>query len=110
VASIITLQQIPNQALSVQVDGNFYEIRITAGKSTMNVDMYRNNALIISGFRIVAGSLFIAYRYLEAGNFFIQTVNQEIPYYPKFGSTQKLIYIPQVELNSIRARFQNDLI
>lgn len=110
----IPLQAIPNQTLSVQLDGNQYDIKIAATMSTttdnglladdvlMCVDITRNNVAIVSGFRAVAGFPIIPYQYLEAGNFAFVTADGDYPDYRKFNVDQSLIYASESELETIR--------
>lgn len=110
----IPLQAIPNQTLSIQLDGDQYDIKITATTATttdhqtvadsvnMIVDIVRNNVAIVSGFRAMASYPLIPYSYLEAGNFVFVTSNDEYPDYREFGVTQSLIYATEAELEVIR--------
>jgi|SRR6185437_311954 len=99
----IDLAAIPNQALSIRLDDNQYNISIIETCGCMSVTILRNNEIIIQNVRAVGGTLLIPYRYLESGNFFIDTADNELPDYTKFGITQSLVYISQAELGAIRA-------
>jgi hypothetical protein len=99
----ITLDAIPNQSLTIQLDNNFYEISIKETNGAMAATIFRNDVVIISGARIVAGIPLLPYPYQEDGNFLLLTANDDIPYYTQFGITQTLIYASQSELEAIRA-------
>jgi len=96
--NLIPLAALPNQNFSVQLGNDFYDISINQTRNTVCMTIYRNNVLIISGQRLVAGFAVIPYAYLESGNFFLLTENDDLPDYQKFGVTQYLIYVGVVEL------------
>jgi len=102
---ILTFQlaQVPNQSLSIQADGNSFDITIRETNGVMSADVSINNVIILSGSRIVAGFPIIPYRYLENGNFAITTLNGDLPYYTQFGITQNLIYASASDLEALRA-------
>jgi hypothetical protein len=99
----ISLDDIPNQKLSIRLDDDFYDITIKETNGCMSFDMVKNNVTILIGIRIVANTLMVPYRYLETGNFVILTSNEDLPYYTEFGKTQNLIYASALELEQIRA-------
>jgi len=107
----IAITNIPNQTLSVQLDGNAYDIRLhacrdspTTGVGIMTVTLTRNNVLLVSGERLVAGFPIIPYLYLEAGdgNFIVNTQNQDYPDWRQFGVSQFLLYASNAELEALR--------
>lgn len=95
----ISLQTIANQSLNIVLDGNNYTIRLHACREIMAVDIIRNNIVIVSGMRAVAGTPLLPYSYLEDGNFIFVTQNDEYPNWPYFGINQFLIYASQAELD-----------
>jgi hypothetical protein len=99
----IALAQVPNQSFSVQLDGDIYDIRLTACTGIMAVDISRNNEVLLTGSRVVAGFPLIPYTFIENGNFIITTMDGDIPYYTQFGVTQFLVYASAAELEAIRA-------
>ena len=99
----IPLSIIPNQTLSVVLDGKQYDLAFYLTENIMAVDMARDGEVILTGQRIVAGFPIIPYRYLESGNFILDTANDELPDYRQFGVTQFLIYASIAELASLRA-------
>lgn len=98
----ILIQSIPNQQFTLQLDNNFYSISLKYTAGVMSASIFRNNVLIASNARTVAGVPIIGYYYLEDGNFVISTVKGDLPDYTKFGITQFLIYFSQTELNILR--------
>lgn len=105
----IPIVNIPNQSLSINLDGNQYDIRITGcsdqskGSGIVAFDIVRNGTIVITGARAVAGYPIIASKYLEDGNFLVETMNDEYPDWRQFGITQILIFASQSELETIRA-------
>lgn len=99
----VPLQAIPNQSLSIQLDGSNYDIRIESVNDVMAMDIIRDNVAIVTGQRLIAGYPIIPYRYLEKGNFILETMNDQYPDYTQFGITQSLIFAIQAELGAIRA-------
>ena len=99
---LITLQAIPNQSFSVRLDVDRYDISIVSIPGAMAATITRNDEIIVSGQRCVAGFPIIPFRYLEKGNFMFTTENDEMPYYEQFGSTQFLYFTPAEELSEIR--------
>jgi len=102
-SQVIALQAIPNQSLTVNLDGNRYELRINDIGGGVAATISRNETVILSGVRVVAGTPMIPYRYVESGNFIIATENNDIPEHEKFGISQTLLYFSQSELEAIRA-------
>jgi len=99
----IALSNIPNQSLSVRLEDAQYDITLKACDGVMGVTIVRDNEVLISNVRAVCGVGLLPYRYLEEGNFFIDTLDDELPDYTKFGISQSLIYVTQAELAAIRA-------
>lgn len=104
----IPLQNIPNQSLSLQLDGNLYDLNFHSvsdgpdGNSGITgVDIAINNIVIVTGVRAVAGFPLIASYYQENGNFIFYTVNEEYPDWRQFGITQFLLYVSEAELIEI---------
>jgi hypothetical protein len=99
----IPIQNIPNQSLTVTLDNQFHEITIKETNGVMAASIVRNNVPLISNLRVVSSSLVIPCRYQESGNFIILTIDNDLPYYDKFGISQFLIYITVAELAAIYA-------
>jgi len=59
----IPLQSIPNQTLSIVLDGNQYNITLKSCEGITAIDLVRNNVTILSGHRVVAGFPLIPYEY-----------------------------------------------
>lgn len=99
----ITLEPIPNQTLTFQIDGHFYAVEIKACQDMMYASVTRDNVLISSGSRCVAGGLLLPYQYQDdGGNLVITTDEGDAPWYDQFGVTQFLIYYTAAELEAAR--------
>jgi hypothetical protein len=68
----------------------------------MALDVVRDDLPIVSGSRMLPNSPLIPYRYLESGNFVLITEGDEYPFYTKFGDSQTLVYVTDVELEALR--------
>lgn len=99
---VIPLQPVPNQELTVTLEGNSYSIKLQALRNTMAVTLAINGVTILSGLRVVTGTPLIPYSYLENGNFIFIADNTDIPFYPDFGVTQTLLYFTNAELRALR--------
>lgn len=95
----IPIEPVPNQELSINVDGVRWTLRLKVAKTTMIADVLQNDTPIVVGQRICVGTPIIPYRYLAGrGNFIFLTDNEELPDYTQFGVTQQLIYTLPGEL------------
>lgn len=100
----VSIQAIPNQSLTVQLDNNLYNMSIKAANGVMCIDVLRNNETLLTGERLTAGTPILPYQYLEneSGNFLLLTNNDDLPDYTQFGVTQSLVYASNDELVAIR--------
>lgn len=98
----INIQSIPNQAFSVTLDANRYDISIIETAGVMAVTIARNDVIIIENVRATAGTFLLPYLYEEFGNFQFLNINEEVIYYPNFGATQSLVYFSPDDLNYLR--------
>lgn len=100
----IALQPVPNQSFTMTLGGDVYELTLQAAKGIMAATLARNGTTLLSGFRCVANSPLIPYRYMESGNFLLLTANnEELPDYAAFGVTQSLVYLTADELAALRS-------
>lgn len=100
----ISLEVIPNQSLSIQLDEVRYGIRLRDINGMMSADISIDDELIIEGLRVVGGFPLIPYKYLESdgGNFIFLTELGDLVYWDQFGITQSLLYFSAEELEVIR--------
>lgn len=102
IMNLIPLEALPNQNFTVTLGNNTYNFRINTCVNITAVTLYRNLELLFSGERVPPFTPVIPYRYLESGNFFFITQNEEYPIYDKFGVSQFLLYATQDELETFR--------
>ena len=98
----IPLEARPNQSLEVLLNTRRYQITIKETGGVMAISITRDDVILIQNQIIPANAPLIPYRYLEAGNFVVLTENDDLPNYTEFGLSQRLIYVPQTELDSLR--------
>lgn len=100
----IALQALPNQQLTVVLDGILYDLTFRVTNGCMSVDILRGGEPVVMGQRIVAGYPFIPYESLEGsyGNFIMLTQDGDLPYYDQFGITQTLLWATAAEIGAIR--------
>lgn len=99
---LINIDATANQSFSVRLNNVRYDITIKESNGVMVASIVRDGVSVISGSRIVTGELIIPSKYQEDGNFFIDTLNEEIPYWTSFGLTQFLYYFTSEELEAAR--------
>lgn len=98
----INLAPIPYQAFSVNINSVRYDFRIFLATNVMCCDLSINGSPILTSSRLIADAFIIPYLYLENGNFLITTLDDSLPYYDQFGTTQFLVYLSQTELGTLR--------
>lgn len=98
----INLEPIANQSLTIQIDGSVYEVILKETRGVMSCTINRDNVAVIRNVRVMANAPIIPYQYLESGNFFIVTQDNEYPEYSKFGASQNLFYATQSEIEAAR--------
>lgn len=99
---IIPTQQLPNQSLSITLDGVLYDVTIRTTDGITNVSISQNGALILENAIAVACGPIIPSPYMESGNFLFLTANHQLPNYEQFGLTQSLFYLSPAELAAFR--------
>lgn len=97
----IPLEVLPNQSLSIRLGDNLYTIELKTAQQNTVIAMFRGQTLLFSGLRAVAGAPLIPFIYLESGNFIFITENDELPFWREFGSSQKLVYLSQDEIDAL---------
>lgn len=95
----IALQQVPNQRLSANLDGNRWDIVVKEADGIMFVDLTMNDVAVLTGQRVVAGTPAIPYEYLQGfGNFLFLTEGEALPYWDRFTIDQQLVYVSAGEV------------
>lgn len=91
---IVPLEALPNQELSINVDGNRWTLRIKVASSAMVADVYLGNTPMVLGCKIAAGTPMLPYSYLGTlGNFIFVVDDDESPDWKQFGIRQTLLYV-----------------
>ena len=98
----IPLTAKPNQTVSVLIDAVRFTLTLKDARGVMVADVAIDGNAVIAGSRVVAGEAIIPYRYLERGNFFILTENDDIPAWAEFGASQALVYLTADEMAATR--------
>lgn len=98
----VALAAVPNQSLSIQLDGRRYAIHLREANGSMAATIARDGEPLVSAARIVAGTPLLPYPYQEAGNFLLTTEAEALPYYDQFGISQFLVYLSPDELAAYR--------
>lgn len=101
---VLPLESVPNQTFSTRQNGVRYVLTIKETAGTMGVTIERDGEVLVRNHRAVAGKGLIPYRYLEdeSGNFAFVTLDDEIPYYEFFNTTQRLLYFTPAEVEAAR--------
>lgn len=98
----VPLTAVPNQELSLRLDGARWVLRFKEARGVMVADATRDGVAIVTASRVLAGEAVIPYRYQEAGNFLVLTSDDELPDWRQFGVTQSLVYLSPEELEALR--------
>lgn len=94
---------IPNQSFTAVLESQSYDITLKDCNGAMCCSVARNNVTIVSNTRILPFAPIIPYEYLENGNLFLSTLNDDLPDYTAFGVTQNLYYASLAEMEALRA-------
>lgn len=101
----IPLSQLPNQALSILLNGNQWNILLKTVDEVTVCSLTLNGVDILDSALCVSGSFIIPCQYQEAGNFFFVTQAFELPIWTQFTLSQTLIYISAAELAALRVPY-----
>jgi hypothetical protein len=90
----VPLEPIPNQTLTLTLDGNRWTLTIKQAVTSMIADISLNDVPLMQGVRFCAGTPLIPYRYLQgSGNFLLLVDNEQLPDWRQFGASQQLVYV-----------------
>lgn len=92
------LERVPRQEFSVRLDMRRYQIRVIDVGGDMAVTITRDDVLLMSNVRAVAGFQLLPYQYMADGNFAFATESDARPWWEDFGNTCRLIYASASEL------------
>jgi len=99
---LIPLQKVEKQSLSIMLDNILHQISLLECNGIMAATIVRDGVTVIEGRRAVASVPLIPEGPREAGNFVFTTLNDEMPYWSEFGSTQQLFYLTVEEMETLR--------
>lgn len=88
----IPLTSIPNQSISFNMDGAYWEVHVFQAIERMYIDITRNSQVVIQGSRCLGGIPLMPYRYMYAplfGNFIFDSDAD----WTKFGNSCNLFYL-----------------
>ena len=95
----LSLLPVPNQRLSVALDGVLWDVEIKTLQAHMAASIWADGVELIQGQRIVCGRPIIPYKHLATrGNFAIVSAGGECIDWQKFGATQSLFFIEPEEI------------
>jgi len=97
----IPLAATPNQSLTFNVDGAFWQLHVYQAINQMYMDITRNNVPVISGIRCLGGVGLMPYKYMYAptyGNFIFDSDAD----FNLFGSACNLYYLNAAEYQSYK--------
>lgn len=99
----IQIDAVPNQSFSTRLDDSRYVITLKETRGCMSATIVRDEVVVVSNARIVAGTPILPYEYQEQGNFIILTEDGDLPDWTKFGISQSLHYLSVAEIEAINA-------
>lgn len=94
----VPLRDVPSQEFNFQADETRIIVRLFDTGRCMAVDLTINGEVVLLGQRIVAGTPFIPYVYMERGNLILLTEGGQEPDWQQFGITQSLLYLTADEV------------
>lgn len=99
---VIPLKALPNQSLSVVIDGIRWGLNIKVANSLMIADVYRDDVALILGTRILSGTPILPYEYLMTkGNFLMVMDDESLSDWTKFETTQTLYFLSADDIASL---------
>lgn len=98
----VPLNSIPNQTVSFNADGAFWQIRVYQSISFMCADITLNGNPVVNGVRCFGGTPLMPYSYMSApgfGNFIFDSDAD----WTQFGLDCNLFYLEQSELQQFES-------
>ena len=101
---VIPLKPVPNQRLSLQMDGCAYDLLIKEDLGAMVFSLWRDSLAIVGNIPCLPETLLVPYAYLEGpgGNFIFQARAGSYPHYTRFGVDDFLYYLPAAYIADAR--------
>lgn len=90
----LTVEPITNQSFSAVLNENLFTFRLCNRGGTVLIDITKNNVVVVSGARVVAGAPIVQpFSLLLGENFVVTTQAGALVDYHQFGITQFLFYV-----------------
>lgn len=101
---VIPLETLPKQEFSIRLVDRRFVIGIRETAGVMSVSVERDGVQIVTNNRAVASQMVMPYDYqtADAGNFAFLTLNDELPWWESFNTTQQLIFASLAEIEAVR--------
>lgn len=93
---IVPLIAVANQSLSFSADGSYWQVKIYQTNKYMAVDVKRGGQLLVSGMRVVGGTLVLPYDHLWNPNFGNMLFTMD-PDWERFGADCIMYYLTNAE-------------
>lgn len=93
----------PNQSFTATLESQNFAITLKDCNGAMCCTVSRDNVVIVSNVRVLPFAPIIPYPYLESGNLFITTLNDDLVAYEAFGVSQNMFYATLAEMEALRA-------
>lgn len=95
----IELQKTPNQEFTYIVGDKSFRVQLRTIQNLTFASIFLNGEALLYSQICVPNSFINIYRYISAGGkFFFKCVDNEYPYYKKFGDSQQLLFYTEDEL------------
>lgn len=96
---IVELEKVPNQELTFIVGDSAFRVQLRTIQKMTFMTVFLNEQPLIYSQLCTPNNFVNLYNYISAGGkFYFRCVDDEYPYYTKFGETQNLIFYTEDEL------------
>lgn len=98
-ATVVNLVKVPNQELSFVVADNVFFIRLRTIQEITYMSCWVNDKPLFYDQICTPNNWVNQYKYISVGGkFYFKCVNNDYPYYTKFGDSQELLFYTQDEI------------
>lgn len=98
---IVPVATVPNQSFTVTIDGVRWGLALKDANGILVANVTRDDVLLLSATRVLAGEAIIPYAYLQTGNFLVLTSLDDLPNWQQLSVTQTLVYFSPTEMVSL---------
>ncbi|MBQ2396437.1 MAG: hypothetical protein II304_05270 [Bacteroidales bacterium] len=96
---VVDLQNIPNQEFTFVVESKIFRVQLRTIQDMTFASIFLNSEPLLYSQLCTPNNFINLYKYISAGGkFYFECVDNEYPYYEKFGSTQRLLFYTEDEL------------